>query len=149
MRPSTIRTRRVALLLATVLVAACGSDPVAPEPAAPSIARWAGSYTGQSRFGATNGTWGNGGSYPLVVSSTGQVTVSGALLMEPVYDDDAATLRWTMAAGNPTNGEVTFHASLTSDFFYRDLANKTAGQGMTGYIQRRQEGRLDYRGVLR
>jgi hypothetical protein len=137
-------------MFATVVLAACGSDPMAPEAtAAPSIARWTGSYTGQSRFGAANGTWGNGGTYPLVVSNSGQVTVSGALLVDPVYDDVTATLRWTMAAGNPTNGEVTFHQTLTSDFFFRDLANMTAGQGMTGYIQRRQEGRLDYRGVLR
>ncbi len=150
MRTTSASARRLAFLLATVALAACGSDPVAPEPTvAPSIAQWAGSYTGQSRFGATNGTWGNGGTYPLVVSSTGQVTVSGALLQEPVYDHATATLRWTMASGNPTNGEVTFHHTLTSDFFYRDLANQTSGQGLTGYIQRRQEGRLDYRGVLR
>jgi hypothetical protein len=149
MRPSTIFVRRAALLLATVLLTACGSDPVAPEAEAPSIARWAGSYTGQSRFGAMNGTWGNGGTYPLVIAPSGQVTVSGALLLEPVYDHATATLSWRMADGNATNGEVAFHETLESEFFFRDLANSTAGQGLTGYIQRPREGRLDYRGVLR
>lgn len=153
LRPSPISGRRAALLLATVLftgtLAACESGPAGPDDDTPAIAEWAGSYTGQSRFGATNGTWGNGGSFPLVVTSSSQVTVSGALLQDPVYDEPTATLRWTMSAGNATNGEVTFHRSFTSDFFFRDLANKTAGQSLTGWIQRRQEGRLDYRGVLR
>jgi hypothetical protein len=144
---SAITARRLVLLLSTVVLAACGSDPAAPD--GPPIARWAGSFTGQSRFGAANGTWGNGGSYPLVITSTGDITVSGVPLKDPTYDDDAARLRWTMSAGNANNGEVTFHSSLTSDFFFRDLPSATAGRGFTGYIQRPGEGRLDYRGVER
>ena len=150
---SPISGRRAAVLLATVLftgtLAACESGPAGPEDDTPAIAEWAGSYTGKSRFVATNGTWGNGGSYPLVITGSGQVTVSGALLQQPVFDAGTATLRWTMSAGNTTNGEVTFRRSFTSDFFFRDLANNTAGQNLTGWIQRRQEGPLDYRGVLR
>src|SRR5690606_36926229 len=111
--------------------------------------RWLGSYTGQSRFGGANGTWGNGGTYALVISNTGQVTVHGALLQNPVYIDSTATLRWQRADGNATNGEVTFRESYTSDFFFRDLPNATAGRSATGYIQRAGEGRLDYRGVLK
>jgi hypothetical protein len=147
MPPSAITVRRFALLLTTSVLAACGSDAAAPT--APPIARWAGSYTGQSRFGAASGTWGNGGTYPLIVTSTGDVTVSGVPLKDHTYDEGAFTLRWTLSAGNATNGEVTFHNSLTSDFFFRDLTNASAGQGFTGYIQRPGEGRLDYRGVLR
>lgn len=148
MRPAANSVRRSFLVFAAVLlIAACGSDPAAPE--APAIARWAGAYTGQSRFGAANGTWGNGGTYPLVVNATGDVTVSGIALKDVEYDDTAARLRWTIAAGNATNGEVTFHTTLTSDFFFRDMTNATAGRGFTGYIQRPGEGRLDYRGVLR
>jgi hypothetical protein len=85
----------------------------------------------------------------LVVDASGQVTVSGALLQQPTFDAATATLSWTLSAGNRTNGEVTFRRSFTSDFFFRDLANNTAGQNLTGWIQRPQEGRLDYRGVLR
>lgn len=144
---------RGAALLATVLftglLTACESDGVGPDDSTPTMAEWAGSYTGQSRFGDTRGTWGNGGSFPLVVDASGQVTVSGALLQQPTFDAATATLRWTLSAGNRTNGEVTFARSLTSDFFFRDLANNTAGQNLTGWIQRPQEGRLDYRGVLR
>lgn len=149
MLPCSNSRRRFAILLATVVAAACASDPAAPEPQTSGIARWAGDYTGQSRFGATNGTWGNGGTYALVVSSSGEVSVNGSVLKDSEYDDGAARLRWTIAAGNATNGEVTFHGSLTSDFFFRDLPNATASRGFTGYIQRPGEGRLDYRGVLR
>jgi len=152
LRRSPISGHRSPILLATLLLAgtlaACENDPSGPDDT-PAIAEWAGSYTGQSRFGAANGTWGNGGTYPLVIDNSGQLTVSGALLQQPVFDEATATLRWTMSAGNPTNGEVTFRRSFTSDFFFRDLANNTAGQNFTGWIQRPQEGRLDYRGVLR
>ncbi len=143
--------RRVALLLATIILSACGNDPVspvAPESNLPPIARWAGSYSGQSRFGATNGTWGNGGTWRLVISNTGQVTLSGALMQSPVYVDSTATLTWRRADGNTTNGEVILRESYTSDFYFRDLPNKTAGQNLTGFIQRGGEGKLDYRGVL-
>ncbi len=145
----SLSARRVVCVLAAALLVACGSDPVTPEPAAPDIARWAGSYTGQSRFGATAGRWGNGGSYPLVITDRGDVTVSGVPLLEATYDDATATLSWTRSGGNATNGEVTFRASHTSDFFFRDLPNAMAGQSLSGYIQRAGEGRLDYRGVLR
>jgi len=147
--PSSTTARRAALLLAAIFLTACGSDPVAPEPAGPPIAQWAGTYDGQSRFGATAGTWGNGGPYQLAVSSTGEVTVRGSVLLAPVYDSATSTLSWRLADGNGTNGEVTFHESLTSDFFFRDQPNNTGGRGFTGYIQRRQEGRLDYRGLRR
>lgn len=140
--------RRVALLVAALLLSACGSDPVVTEPQVSPISRWAGSYTGQARFGAANGTWGNGGTFRLVISNDGQVTIRGALLQSPVYDPSASTLSWRRADGNDTNGEVTLRASFTSDFFFRDLPNATAGQNLTGYIQRAGEGKLDYRGVL-
>ncbi len=142
------RPRHLAAVVLATALHACGSDPVTPDPT-PPIVRWAGSYTGQARFGAANGTWGNGGTYPLVVSMSGQVTVSGTPLIDAVYDDASATLSWTISAGNATNGEAVFHESLTSDYFFRDLANATAGQGLTGFIQRPGDGRLDYRGVLR
>lgn len=148
MRVLPTPSRRVALLLTTLLLTACGSDPVAPEPETPPIARWAGSYTGQSRFGAANGTWGNGGTYRLVVSSAGQVTISGALLQNADYDHNTSMLSWRRADGNATNGEVTFRESYTSDFFFRDLANATAGRNFTGFIQQAGDGPLDYRGVL-
>ncbi len=144
-------SRRVAVLLATMLLAACGSDPVAPvdpEPQGPPIARWAGTYTGQSRFGATSGTWGNGGTYRLVVTSAGEVTLGGKPLENAMYDDHTSTLSWSRADGNSTNAEVMFRQGYSSDFYFRDLENATAGRNFTGYIQRAGEGRLDYRGVL-
>ncbi len=140
--------RHLALVLVTIMLSACGSDPVATEPQVSPISRWAGSYTGQSRFGAANGTWGNGGSFRLVISGNGQVTIRGVLLQSPVYDHSTSTLSWRRADGNETNGEVTLRESYTSDFFFRDLPNATAGQNLTGYIQRAGEGQLDYRGVL-
>ena len=146
--PMTI-SRRASALIAMMLLTACGSEPVAPEPQQqlPAIARWSGTYTGQSRYGAANGTWGNGGSYRLLISAIGEVTVGGVLLQNHEYDDNTATLRWTRAGGNATNGEVSFRASLTSDFYFRDMPNATAGRNFTGYIQRAGEGKLDYRGV--
>jgi hypothetical protein len=148
MQPSSSHACRIATLFAVAVLAACGNGPSAPETP-PAIARWAGVYTGQSRFGAANGTWGNGGTYPLEITATGALALKGTALEAPEYDDGTSRLRWTIAAGNATNGEVTFHTSLTSDFFFRDLPNATAGRGFTGYIQRPGEGRLDYRGVLR
>lgn len=137
-------TRFVFLLGLLLPLAACDSA----DPDDDGVAVWAGSYTGQSRFGATNGAWGNGGTYPLVVSSAGQVTVSGSLLVG-TYDDATRTFTWTREAGNATNGEVTFHTTSTSAFYFDDLANDTAGQGFTGSIRLGSDGPLDYRGVLR
>ncbi|WP_412060990.1 hypothetical protein [Rubrivirga sp. IMCC45206] len=117
-------------------------------PAA-TVADWAGSYTGQSRFGGTGGTWGNGGTYPLVVTSTGQVTVSGNLIVGATYDATSGAYAWTLADGNPSNGSITFRSTFTSSNFFGDLSNNTAGQSFTGSIQFSGQGALDYRGVLR
>lgn len=132
-------------------LSACDSvdsdDGNAPSGAA-TVAEWAGSYTGQSRFGGTNGRWGNGGTYPLVVSGSGQVTISGALITG-TYDSAESTFTWTREAGNTTNGSVTFRETYTSDSFFGDFANDTAGQSFTGSIRVGSDGPLDYRGVLR
>ena len=134
-------------LLSLLVLAAC--DSAGPEVETPdTVAVWAGSYTGQSRYGSTSGTWGNGGTFPLVVSASGQVTVSGGLITG-TYDAATSTYTWTRADGNATNGTVTFRETYTSDKYFRDLANSTAGQSFTGSIQRAGEGPLDYRGVLR
>jgi hypothetical protein len=144
MPPSSLRP----LIVGAILLIGCTSNPVTPEPEVPAIARWAGTYSGQSRFGAASGTWGNGGTYPLVITPGGEVLVSSVVLKAPTYVDGTATLSWLRADGNATNGEVTFRESLTSDFFFRDDPDSTVGQNMTGYIQRAGEGRLDYRGML-
>ena len=145
------RLRRAvcARVLLVVALFACGADPVAPTAEAPAVARWSGSYTGQSRFGGTNGVWGNGGTYPLVVHASGEVSVNGVTLIAASFNDITSTLRWSRLDGNATNGEVVFRSAQQSDFFFRDLPNATVGQNMTGWIQRAGEGRLDYRGVLR
>ena len=150
-RRSAARAFRPSMLLLLVAFAttACDDDSslTAVAPTTPAIAPWAGTYSGQARFGAENGTWGNGGTFQLVVTSNGAVTVSGRELQAFVFEAATATLRWQRSDGNATNGEVTFHDTLTSDFFFRDQPNGTGGRGFTGWIQRAQEGRLDYRGL--
>ncbi len=142
------RSRLPWLFLLALCVGACGDDDAGPvEPAAPAVSRWIGTYTGEARFGAANGTWGNGGTFRLAVAPTGVVTVAGTELRALTYDSVAAVLRWQIADGNTTNGEVTFHSTLTSDFFFRDQPGGTGGRGFTGWIQRPGEGRLDYRGL--
>lgn len=147
---SPLRRLRAVALLLLPLVSACSDSaaPTEPAPTLPPIASWAGSYSGEARFGAANGTWGNGGTYRLVVTAEGSVLVAGNPLRSHTFDAGTRTLRWTIADGNPTNGEVVFHTTLTSDFFFRDQPNGTGGRGFTGYIQRPGEGRLDYRGLL-
>ena len=113
------------------------------------VEAWVGSYTGQARFGGTGGAWGNGGTFPLVVTASGQVTVSGALILNPTYTASTGTLTWSLSDGNATNGDITFRTRFTSDVFFADLANNTAGQSFTGSIQKSGEGGLGYRGVLR
>ncbi|GAB5536925.1 MAG: hypothetical protein Rubg2KO_31740 [Rubricoccaceae bacterium] len=130
----------LALLLS---IAACDGSDMEPT----GVAQWEGSYTGQSRFGATNGTWGNGGTYALVVSASGQVTVRGALILNPTFDPATNELSWERADGNATNGSITFSQMNDSSFYFSDLG--TAGQNFTGFIRVGNDGPLDYRGVLR
>ena len=139
-------TLRTSLLLLVLPVALTACDSAGPSP---TVADWAGSYTGQSRFGSTRGTWGNGGTYPLVVSSVGQVTISGNLIVGGTYDPATGTFTWTRADGNATNGEVTFRSTTTSSTYFGDFTTDTAGQNFTGFIRLGSDGPLDYRGVLR
>jgi hypothetical protein len=142
------RLRRLRPLLGLALLvslAACDSDGLDE----PGVERWAGSYTGQSRFGGANGTWGNGGTYPLVVSATGQVTVQGALVLEPTFDPATDVFTWTRAAGNATNGQITFRETSSDPFFFSGIGSGTVGQNFSGSIRIGNDGNLDYRGVLR
>lgn len=133
----------LALLLS--LTACDSADMDDDDPA--GVEQWAGSYTGQSRFGATNGTWGNGGTYALVVSASGQVTVRGSLILNPTFDPATNAFSWERADGNATNGSITFSQMNDNSFFFADLG--TAGQNFTGFIRVGNDGPLDYRGVLR
>ena len=130
-------------------LAACDSadldDDTGMNPA--GVEQWAGSYTGQSRFGGNNGTWGNGGSYPLLVSSNGQVSTRGALIINPTFDSATNGLTWQIADGNATNGSVTFSETSSAPTF-DDIGNGTVGRNFRGSIQPRGSGPLDYRGVL-
>ena len=145
---------RFALL--TLLLAAplwgCDSADLDEEEAPPTpatVAEWEGSYTGQSRFGGANGTWGNGGTYPLVVSRTGQVTISGDLIVGATYYPETGNFTWNREAGNATNGSITFRSTFTSASFFGDFNNDTAGQNFAGSIRIGSDGPLGYRGVLR
>jgi hypothetical protein len=85
-----------------------------------SVADGAGTYTAQSRFGATGGTWGSTGTYPLVVPASGHVIRLGNPVDGETYDSASNECAWTRAAGTgPT-------------------ARSHSGQGP-----------VDYRGVLR
>jgi hypothetical protein len=138
------RTLLALALLGVLSLTACDT---AADLAPQGIAVWEGSYTGQARFGASGGTWGNGGTRPLVVSSSGQVTLSGSLITG-TYDEATSTFTWDRGA-NATNGSVTFRETYTSDYYFADLDNDTAGQSFTGSIRVGSDGPLDYRGVLR
>lgn len=123
------------------------SEPITEAPM-PTVADWAGSYTGQALFGATSGTWGNGGVFPLVINSDGQVSVRGEPIVSFEYDVSEKTLQWFIEDGNDTNGNIAFQKTYTSDFYFSDFNDSTVGQSFTGAIQRGGEGALDYRGVL-
>ena len=116
-------------------------------PGSDDIDAQAGSYTGQTRFGGVTGTWENGGTHPLGVSVSGQVAISGTLLTG-TYDESTASFTWTREQGNTTNGSITFRPTCTSDFYFADLGNQTAGQNFTGPIRLGSDGPLDYQGVL-
>lgn len=113
----------------------------------PGVEQWAGSYTGQARFGGANGRWGNGGTRPLVVSANGQVTVRGGLIINPTFDAATNVLTWQIADGNATNGSITFSETSSSPTF-ADIGTGTVGQNFRGSIQDPGDGPLDYRGVL-
>jgi hypothetical protein len=134
-------------VLSPLALTACDSSDPDDDNGLQGVAAWEGSYTGQSRFGGTSGTWGNGGTRPLVVSSSGQVTISGGLITG-TYDEATSTFTWERGA-NATNGSIAFRETYASESFFGDLPNGTAGQNFTGFIRIGSDGPLDYRGVLR
>ncbi|MEO0557493.1 MAG: hypothetical protein AAF170_04835, partial [Bacteroidota bacterium] len=85
--------------------------------------------------------------YALVVSASGQVTVRGALILNPTFDPATNAFSWERADCNATNGSIIFSHMSDSPFDFADLG--TAGQNFTGSIRVGNDGPLDYRGVLR
>lgn len=135
--------------MALLLFVACDSTDSADsdDPQPQGVERWEGAYAAQARFGGANGTWGNGGSSRLIVSSDGQVTISGSLILEPTYDPETNRFEWDMADDNATSGGITFFET-SSDPDFADIGTGTVGQSFSGFIQNPGDGPLDYRGIL-
>lgn len=137
----------ITLLALLVSLTACDSTGPSDDSDPEGVERWEGTYAAQARFGGSNGTWGNGGTDRLIVSSSGQVTIDGALILNPSYDPSTNRLEWAIADDNPTSGGVTFFET-SSDPDFADIGNGTVGQSFSGFIQNPGEGPLDYRGIL-
>ena len=136
----------ITLLALIVALTACDStDSSEDDP--DGVNRWEGAYTAQARFGGANGRWGNGGTNRLIVSSSGQVTIDGALILNPSYDPSISRFEWNRANDNPTSGGITFF-ERSSDPDFADIGNGTVGQSFSGFIQNPGDGPLDYRGLL-
>lgn len=137
----------ITLLALLVSLTACDSAGSSDDAGPEGVERWEGSYTAQARFGGGGGTWGNGGTDRLIVSSSGQVTIDGALILNPSYDPSTNRFEWAAADDNPTSGGITFFET-SSDPDFADIGNGTVGQSFSGFIRNPGEGPLDYRGIL-
>jgi len=137
----------ITLLALLVSLTACDSTVSSDDADPVGVERWEGSYTAQARFGGGGGTWGNGGTDRLIVSSSGQVTIDGALILNPSYDPSTNRFEWAIADDNPTSGGITFFETSTDPDF-ADIGNGTVGQSFSGFIRKPGEGPLDYRGIL-
>lgn len=132
----------------TLFVSLTACDSTDSDDSPPQgVEQWEGSYTGQARFGGSGGRWGNGGTYRLIVSANGQVTIRGGLIRNPAYDPETNRFEWNMEDDNATSGGITFFET-SSDPDFSDIGNGTVGQSFSGFIRNPGEGPLDYRGVL-
>jgi len=142
------RSPYLLLLGLALLVSLTACDSVeSDDPQPQGVAQWEGAYTGQARFGGSNGRWGNGGTYRLIVSANGQVTINGSLIQNSAYDPETNSFEWAIADDNATSGGITF-SETSSHPDFADIGTGTVGQSFTGFIRKPGEGPLDYRGIL-
>lgn len=67
---------------------------------AQGLPKWAGEYHGETRHGGPQGIWGNAGNNSLIVDSSGDVSVDGAKINLPVFDERTSSLSWELSGGN-------------------------------------------------